>query len=141
MLKVLAMMLACAPVMAGSLYLNPPPYPWAAGVGHSNVSQAFVLGFDGNGNPTGICTYYNSHGTPVYASCGWDLSGNALYNTPLSITPYQVSLLESLNGKPFGQVPLPNGAEYIGWTMATLNGDTVYILDVYPERRSVLVTP
>lgn len=130
MWKVLALMLLTAPAMAGTVKLNAPAYPWQPGVGHSNVTHAFVLGFDSSGNPEGICTYYNFRGFPVYAYCGWDLSGQPVYATPAALTPYQVSQLETY-GEPIAG----------GWLQAAENGYSVILSDITHPPTSELVAP
>jgi hypothetical protein len=133
-MKTLLLLLFCGNVFAGSIYLNAPAYPWGPGVAHSNVAQAFVTGFDSAGNPTGICTYYNSRGFVFYADCGWDLSGKPLYAIPLTVAP-------KFTYGTLGQFTLPTGYTAYGWDQAHGNGYTLWLEGVLPQRRSVLEAP
>lgn len=117
--------------MAGTVTLKAPAYPWGPGVAHSNVTQAFVEGFDVAGNPYGYCTYYNSRGFPLYAACGWDLAGNPVYANPISRPVF-------LTGE-FGGCP--NDVEGRCWLQAEQNDYSVWVRITYPERISLLVTP
>jgi hypothetical protein len=76
-----------------------------------------VTGFDGRGNPTGICTYYTGHGNPVYALCGWDLTGTPLYVTPTSRPTFTYS--------EFGTFTLPSGYTAYGWLQVKMNGYSI----------------
>jgi hypothetical protein len=131
--------LMSATAFAGAVWLDPPAYPWQPGEAHSNVSQAFVTGFDANGHPTGICTYYAGYGRtghPIYARCGWSLTGASLYLTPLDAAPVFAYSSD------FDDIALPNGYTGSGWDQGSdAKGNAVYVVDVLPIRRSVLVTP
>lgn len=132
-------LISATAAFAGSVWLDPPAYPWQPGQAHSNVSQAFVTGFDGNGHPIGICTYYAGVGRgahPVYARCGWTLTGASLYVTPLATAP------TFTYSSDFDDFTLPDGYTGSGWDQGSdANGYVAYVVDVLPIRRSVLVSP
>jgi hypothetical protein len=123
-------MLTILSAQALAVQLKAPAYPWSPGVSHSNVTHAFVTGFDSAGNPEGLCTYYEGNGFPLYAYCGWDLSGAPLYATPAPLSPYQASKLFV-----YGE-PMPGG-----WLQAQENGYRLMLSDAGRPPISELITP
>jgi hypothetical protein len=134
MLKVLSLMLISLPAMAGIVHLkNPPAPPGFPPFSLADVPYQYVTGFDGNGNVTGVVTYYancRSGNCTEKAFVTWDLTGKPLYAVPCSQTycaPLEYGPLQEVGGYPV-------------FVTATDTAATVGILDSAP-RIAVIVVP